>query len=186
VFSTVSLPPQFPFPILPGIHGVAYCNPTKEVAVIRTATPGGIFGIPADILTNQQIPAFAKGASVRTIVAPTPGLSDLAVGLDYDRFNPETPWLYWQRVVADPKGTLNPVYRVHLFTGEIQLVAQSVKVYNWTNEISVLPSHLGPLFTVLTNANMQEENNPNSNALLNGVATFVGPVIVPIAAFSNW
>lgn len=123
---------------------------------------------------------------MREIAAPNPGVTDLSVGLDYDRFHPQTPWLYWQRVVASAASGYNPVYRVHLHSGVIEELAQSVQVYNWTNEISVLPSHLGPLFTVLTNANMQEENVPQSNALLNGVPTLVGPTIVPIAAFSNW
>lgn len=185
-FSTVSLPPMFPFPILPGIHGVAYCNPTDEIAVLRTATPGGIYGIPASVLFDDSVPAWAKGDSVREIVAPQPGVSDLSVGLDYDRFSPETPWLYWQRSVASAAEGYNTVYRVNLFTGHIERLTESLREYDWTNEISVLPSHLGPAFTVLTNANMQEENVAESNALLNGVSTLVGPTVIPIAAFGNW
>lgn len=185
-FSTVSIPPMFPFPILPGIHGVAYVNPTDEVAVIRTATPGGIYGIPASVVLDQGTPPFAKGARVREIVAPQPGVSDLSVGLDYDRFHPNTPWLYWQRSVANARDGYNTIYRVDVNTGVVEKLVESVAFYDWTNEISVLPSHLGPHFTVLTNANMQEENVPESNALLNGVATLVGPTIIPIAAFSNW
>jgi hypothetical protein len=185
-FSTVSMPPAFPFSILPGIHGVAYCDPTDEIAVIRTATPGGVYGISASTLFDDTVPPYAKADEVREIVAPHPGVSDLSVGLDYDRFHPWTPWLYWQRSVANEAEGYNTVYRVDLFTGRIEKLAESLRYYDWTNEISVLPSHLGPNFTVLTNANMQEENVPESNALLNGVPTLVGPTVIPIAAFSNW
>lgn len=185
-FSTLALPPLFNFPILPGIHGVAYCDPTDEVAVLRTATPGGIYGIPASVLLDGSLAPWEKGAAVREIAAPQPGLTDLSAGLDYDRYNPRTPWLYWQRSVANAAEGYNTVYRVNLFTGAVERLAESLKVYDWTNEISVLPSHLGPSFTVLTNANMQEENVPESNALLNGAGTLVGPTVVPIAAFSNW
>jgi hypothetical protein len=186
VFDTVSLPPAFPFPILPGIHAVTYCDPTDEVAVVRTATPGGVYGIPRAVLEDPAASLADKSAAVREIAAPEPGVTDLAAGLDYDRFHPHTPWLYWQRAVADAKGGYNTVYRVHLFSGAVEKVAESLKVYDWTNEISVLPSHLGPSFTVLTNANMQEENLAQSNALLGGVSTLVGPTVIPIAAFSNW
>jgi hypothetical protein len=185
-FFTVSLPPFFPFSILPGIHGVAYCDPTDEIAVLRTATPGGIYGIPASVLVDGSVSPALKGASVREIAPPEPGVTDLSVGLDYDRFHPDTPWLYWQRSVANAAEGYNTVYRVNIFTGAVERLAESVRYYDWTNEISVLPSHVGPFFTVLTNANMQEENLPQSNALLNGVATLVGPTVIPIAAFGNW
>jgi len=185
-FATVALPPLFPFSILPGIHGVAYCDPTDEIAVLRTATPGGIYGIPAELLLDGSVPPWAKGAVVREIASPEPGVTDLSVGLDYDRFHPETPWLYWQRSVANAAEGYNTVYRVNILDGAIERLAESVKYYDWTNEISVLPSHLGPSFTVLSNANMQEENVPESNALLEGVATLVGPTVIPVAAFSNW
>jgi hypothetical protein len=185
-FATVALPPFFPFPILPGIHGVAYCNPTDEIAVLRTATPGGIYGIPAGVLLDDSVSPAAKSASVREIAAPQPGVTDLSVGLDYDRFHPQTPWLYWQRSVANAAEGYNTVYRVNILDGAIEKLTESVKYYDWTNEISVLPSHMGPFFTVLTNANMQEENVPESNALLNGVGTLVGPTVIPVAAFSNW
>jgi hypothetical protein len=186
-FSTVSLPPAFPFPFLPGIHGVTYCTPTDEIAVVRTASPGGIYGIPASVLLDATVSPDDKGASVREIAAPNPGVTDLAAGVDYDRFNPQTPWLYWQRSVSNQATGYNTVYRVNLFTGVEEKLVESVQLYNWTNEISVLPSSdLGPFFTVLTSANDQDENLAQSNALLDGVSTLVGPTVIPVAAFSNW
>jgi hypothetical protein len=186
-FLTVSIPPEFPFPILPGIHGVTYCTPTDEVAVLPTASPGGIYGIPRSVLLDATVSPDDKGAAVREIAAPNPGVTDLSVGLDYDRYNPQTPWVYWQRSVSNEATGYNTVYRVNLFTGVQEKLVESIAFYNWTNEISVLPSaDLGPFFTVLTNANDQDENLAQSNALLDGVSTLVGPTVIPIAAFGNW
>jgi hypothetical protein len=186
-FSTVSIPPAIPFPFLPGIHGVTYCTPTDEIAVVRTASPGGVYGIPASVLLDAGVSPDEKSAAVREIAAPNPGVTDLSAGVDYDRWNPETPWLYWQRSVSDGATGHNTVYRVNLFSGVQEKLVESVQLYNWTNEISVLPSaDLGRFFTVLTNANNQDENLAQSNALLDGVSTLVGPTVIPIAAFSNW
>jgi hypothetical protein len=175
-------------PSFPGAHSITYAAATDEVVVLVTCTPGGLFALPRLALLDRLVPAFAKGALLRELVPPTPGLADLAVGLDYDRFHPRTPWVYWQRVTSTAAEGFNVMRRVHLRTGEIQVVASSVQLYDWTNDISVLPPrgpHEDP-FTSITSANMQEQNNPASNVLLNGVPAFVGPSIVPIVAVSNW
>ncbi len=186
-FATVGIPPQFPrFPSCPGIHTAVAriaTPPTRSRSSARPPRAGSSASRATCSSMRPRPPSPSPPRSARSC-RPPGRASDLSVGLDYDRFNPTTPWLYWQRVVANATEQ-NRVYRVNLFTGEVEDLANSVTVYNWTNEISVLPG-VAPGFTVLTNANMQEENVAESNALLDGVSTLVGPTIVPIASFSNW
>jgi hypothetical protein len=178
-------PPGGP-PIYPGVHSVTYAAITDEVAFVRTATPGGIYAISRTALLDASVPPFFKGAAMREVVAPTVGLSDLTDGLDYDRFHPTSPWLYWQRAPSDVAGGgFNTLRRVNLQTGAVQTVAKSNEVFDWANEISVLPSPFGVLDDVLpltwiVSSVGQEHNNPDVNVLLGGVPTYVNPSLMPV------
>jgi hypothetical protein len=172
----------------PGAHAITYVNITNEVLFLVTAPPGGIFGISLSTMLDTSVSPFAKSANIREVVPPTPGISDYCVGMDYDRFNPATPWVYWQNASEpDIFGNYNIIRRVNLLSGAIEEVASSWQIYDWVNEISVLPprDHLDSHFTYIVSANMQEANCPSSNILLKGVPAYVGPSIVPIVAIRN-
>jgi sugar lactone lactonase YvrE len=179
-------PPGAPGPAAPGVHSIAYAAVTDEVYFNRTATPGGIYGIPRSVLLDTTTPPFAKGDAMRVLVPPAAGLSDLTDGLDYDRFHPTTPWLYWQRAPSDAiGGGFNTLRRVNLFTGEVQVVAQSNTLFDFTNEISALPGLGDSPFTSIASAMGQEENNPDINVLLGGVSTYVAPTLITVTGVSN-
>lgn len=165
----VRLPSLFPGgpSAAPGIHSITYAARTDEVITVVTAPPGGIYAIPQSVLLDETTPAFAKGGSLRALVSPQVGLSDLTDGLTYDRFHPTTPWVYWQRAISDViGGGANILRRVHLITGEIQEVARSNELYDWTSNLSVLPPLGHAPFTVVLSAMGQEENNPDVNVLI--------------------
>ncbi len=167
---------------LPGAQSVTYASVTDEVCWTVSTTPGGLYCSALSLLLDTVTPPFLKGSQVRTVVAPTSGLTDFCDGVDYDRFHPTSSWLYWHRAPSDVVGGgSNVLRRVHLVTGEVQEVARSLTVYDWTSEISVLPPLLpsSPLTTVLSSVG-QEENNADVNVLLGGVSTFVGPAMMPV------
>lgn len=179
----VPAPPGFPpgLGLYPGAHSIAYAARTREV-VFAVTIPGGIYALPLDVLLDTATPPFAKGASARVLVPPTPGLGDLTDGVDYDRFHPSSQWVYWQRAPADVAGGgKNTLRRVSLLTGEVQVVAADNTVYSWANEISVLPPLVAasPLTTVLSSVG-QEYNNPDVNALLGGVPRYFAPSRMPV------
>jgi hypothetical protein len=179
--------PGTPGPAAPGVHSIAYAAVTDEVYVIRSATPGGIFGIPRSVLLDTTTPPFAKGAALQVLVPPTAGLSDLTDGLDYDRFHPTSPWLYWQRAPSDAiGGGIGTLRRVNVFTGAIEVVAQSNTLFDFTDEISALPGLGNAPFTFIASAMGQEENNPDINVLLNGVPDYVGPSLITVTGVSAW
>lgn len=179
-------PPGAPGPVFPGIHSITYAAITDEVYTVRTASPGGIFGIPLNVLLDETKLPFEKGGSVRTVVAPTPGVSDQTVGLDYDRFHPTTPWLYWHRAPSDEVGGgFNTLRRINLLTGEIEVLASSNTLYDWTEEISVLPGIGNSPYTYIVHAMGQLYNNPDANMLLGGIPAYVGPELISITAVSN-
>src|SRR5262249_39653176 len=127
-----------------------------------------------------------RGARWRAAVPPAEGLSDLTDGLDYDRFHPTTPWLYWQRAPSDAAGGgFGTLRRVNLFTGEVEVVAQSNTLFDFTDEISALPSPGDSPFTYIASAMGQEENNPEINVLLGGVSTYVAPTLITVTGVSN-
>jgi hypothetical protein len=177
--SQPGLPPTYP-----GVHSIAYAAVTDEVAFVRTAPPGGIYAIGRAALLDALTPPFAKGSALREVVAPTAGLSDLTDGLDYDRFHPASEWLYWQRAPSDVAGGgFNTLRRVSLRTGALQVVAKSNDVFDWANEISVLPppfAHIDLGATWILSSMGQEENNPDVNVLLNGTSRYVSPSLMPI------
>jgi hypothetical protein len=185
---TVRLPSVFPGgpPVAPGIHSITCAAKTDEVIPIVTAPPGGIYAIARSVLLNDTIPPFAKSSALRTIVAPQVGLSDLTDGVIYDRFHPDTPWVYWQRSISDMVGgSANILRRAHLLTGEIQEVARSNKLYDWTSNLSVLPPLGNAPFTIVLSAMGQEENNPDVNILLTA-PQYVAPSLLTGVTVSSW
>jgi hypothetical protein len=184
---TLRLPSPFPGlpPVAPGIHSITYAAVTDEVVAIRTAQPGGIYALPLSVLLDPSLPPFAKGASLREVVPPQVGLSDLTDGIVYDRFHPGTPWVYWQRSIADEiGGGSNILRRAHLLTGEIQEVARSNTLYDWTSNVAVLPPIDGLPVSLVVSAMGQEENNPEVNVLLTE-PQYVGPSLLTLVAVSH-
>lgn len=187
----VPAPPGFPpgVGLYPGSHSIAYAAVTDEV-VWAVTVPGGLYAMPLDVLLDAGIPPFAKSGDpatgsfgpTRQLVPPTPGLGDLTDGVDYDRFRPDSEWVYWQRAPADAAGGgSNTLRRVSLLDGRIQVVARDNSVYAWANEISVLPPLVprSPLTTILSSVG-QEYNNPDVNALLLGVPRYFAPSRLPL------
>jgi hypothetical protein len=171
---------QVPNNLCPGLHSFTHVVSTDEVCMIRTASAGGIFCIPRSVLVNPLIPAVAKGLLKRTLVPPTVGLSDLTDGLVYDRFHPDSPWVYWARAVSDVVGgSSNVLRRVHIQTGEIQVVASSNLLFDWTSNLAPLPPLDDRRESTIFIAMGQQENNAGVNTALNGVNAFVGPTLLP-------
>ena len=77
-------------------------------------------------------------------------------------------------------GGYNTLRRVSVVSGRIETVARDNRIYSWANEISVLPPlvNQSPLTTVLSSVG-QEYNNPDVNALLNGVPRYFAPSNLP-------
>jgi hypothetical protein len=181
------LPSPFPGlpPAAPGIHSITYAARTDEVVAVRTAQPGGIYALPLAILVDATIPPFAKGAFLRELVPPQIGLSDLTDGIVYDRFHPATPWVYWQRAISDEiGGGSNILRRANLLTGEIQEVARSNTLYDFTSNLAVLPPIDGLRVSLVVSAMGQEENNPEVNVLLTE-PQYVGPSLLTLVAVSH-
>jgi hypothetical protein len=173
-------------PVAPGIHSLTYAAITDEVIPIVTASPGGIYAIPRRVLLDETIPPFAKGSALRVVVAPQAGLSDLTDGVIYDRFHPDSPWVYWHRSISDVAGGgVNILRRAHLVTGEIQEVARSNELYDWTSNLSVLPPLGHAPFTIILSAMGQEENNPEVNVLL-AAPQYVAPSLLTGVTVSSW
>ena len=184
----VRLPSLFPGgpTVAPGIHSITFAAITDEVIPIVTTPPGGIYAIQRSVLLDDSIPPFAKGDALRAVVAPQVGLSDLTDGVIYDRFHPETPWVYWQRSISDTAGGgANILRRAHLLTGEIQEVVRSNELYDWTSNLSVLPPLGNAPFTIVLAAMGQEENNPDVNVLLTG-SQYVAPSLLTGVTVSGW
>src|SRR5262245_36961226 len=170
-----------PFNLCPGIHSMAYATVTDELCTLRSTPGGAIWCISRPTLLDLSIPPFAKGALKRTVVPNVPGVTDLGDGMDYDRFNPDSQWLYWARSVADAaSGNVNTIYRVSLTTGEVQIVVQSNELLDWTSNIAVLPPRHAANYTTIIASVGQEENNPELNMLLVGVPAFVAPTPIPL------
>ena len=172
--------------VAPGIHSITYAAITDEVIPIVTAPPGGIYAIKRETLLSESIPPFAKGGALRAVVPPQVGLSDLTDGVIYDRFHPNTPWIYWARSISDAAGGgANVMRRAHLITGEIQEVARSNELYDWISNVSVLPPLGNAPFTIVLSAMGQEENNPDVNVLLTA-AQYVAPSLLTGVTVSSW
>jgi hypothetical protein len=184
---TLRLPSPFPGgpAAAPGAHSVSYAPLTDEVVTIRTAPPGGIYALPLEVLLDTTIAPFAKGEFLRDVVPPQVGLSDLTDGIVYDRFHPSTPWVYWQRAISDEiGGGSNILRRVHLLTGQIQEVARSNTLYDFTSNLAVLPPIDDLPISLVLSAMGQEENNPDVNVLLTE-PQYVGPSLLTLVAVAH-
>jgi len=176
------LPPGFG--LYPGVHSEMYVEATDEVCLVVTASPGGIYCIAHAALVDLATPPFAK--TFRTLVPPTPGVSDLTDGLAYDHYAPTSPWLYWERAPADViGGGCNAIRRVNVHTGSIELLACDNHVLSWANEISVLPPLVtgSPLTTLLLSVG-QQYNNPDVNAAIT-TPSYFSPSRMPIFVTTN-
>jgi hypothetical protein len=184
---TMRLPSPFPGgpPAAPGIHSITYAAITDEVVTLRSAPPGGLYSLPLSALLDTAIPPYAKGGLLREVVPPQVGLSDLTDGIVYDRFHPRTRWVYWQRSVSDEVGGgSNVLRRADLLTGQVQEVARSNTLYDWTSNLAVLPPADDLPVSLVVSAMGQEENNPEVNVLLTE-PNYVGPSLLTLVAVSN-
>lgn len=185
---TYAGPPVAPgLSLYPGVHALAYASVTDEVCFPVTASPGGIYCIEEDVLSNASIPPFLKSDAVRVLVPPTPGLSDLTNGIAYDVHAPDSPWLYWQRAPADVVGGgCNALRRIHLETGAIQMVACDNSIFSWANEIATLPPLLpGSAVTTVISSVGQQYNNPEVNSAITSPSYF-SPSRVPVTFALNF
>jgi hypothetical protein len=173
----------------PGIESVTYAEVTDEVCVAPTGA-GGLFCIDRDVLVDPATPPFAKTTGLREVLAPTPGLTDLTDGIVHDRFQPTSPWLYWQRAPSDTTPFIgsgyNTLRRIHLLTGAVEVVARTNTCFDWTYEITTLPPLVpgSPLTHVMSSVG-QGPNNPDINLTLNGQQAYVGPSIVPVTVVGS-
>lgn len=184
---TLRLPSPFPDgpPAAPGIHSITYAAVTDEVLTLRTAPPGGLYALPLSALLDTAVPPHAKGELLREVVPPQIGLSDLTDGIVYDRFRPRTAWVYWQRSVGhEVGGGSNILRRAHLLTGEVQEVARSNTLYDWTSNLAVLPPIDDLPISLVLSAMGQEENNPEVNVLLSE-PQYVRPSLLTLVAVSH-
>lgn len=164
---------------LPGAFGVAYLAATEEVVLANPSQ--GMIAIPFTTFMAPTDPT-AKSASVRALVSPMLGVTDLVAGLDSNRWDREDPWVYFQRVAADASsGFKNVMARVHSRTGVVEILARSSTAFDFDVAIAVVQPLLPVKHLVTIGAGTgQEENNPFVNATLGGVASFVAPT--PIGA----
>ena len=183
---TYAAPPAVPglppgWGLYPGIHSIVYTDRTHEACFPVTASPGGIYCIALSSLLSTSIPPNAKSDAIRVLVPPTPGVSDLTDGVAYDRYAPTSPWLYWQRAPADTAGGgFNTLRRVHLVTGEIQVVASDNEIFSWANEIAILPPLIdGSPFTTVLSSVGQQYNNPEVNFAIT-TPSYFSPSPMPI------
>lgn len=176
------LPPGFG--LYPGTHSVVYVEATDEACFDVTATPGGFYCMSRASLIDLATPPFAK--SFRTLVPPTPGVSDLTDGLAYDHFAPSSPWIYWERAPADViGGGCNAIRRVHVSSGAVELLTCDNHVLSWANEIAVLPPFVpgSPLTTLILSVG-QQYNNPDVNAAIT-VPSYFAPSRLPVFVTTN-
>ena len=158
-----------------GPFGITYVGLTGKIAVNNAGT-GAIYQIDAESLLNSEPKSLADYQPLETLLSPDPGVSDFQGSLVWDRWHPNTQWLYWQRIISNEKEKHFPIYRVSVLTGEVQFVAESVMLFDHPSMISVLPTPRAP-FTSLVTSNTQERNMAFTNRLLTE-SRLVGPSIV--------
>src|SRR5262249_36906021 len=101
---------------------------------------------------RRQYPPYAKPYS--TLVAPEIGLSDLSGHVTYDHYHPNSEWVYWQRTASESgenqcagahpySEKWAPIYRVNIFTHQIELVAESWLLYDFPTVLSPIEPLLG-------------------------------------------
>lgn len=166
--------------LYPGIEPLAYVELTREVAfaVVRGAGESGVFAISLDTLLAPGFPI----KPYRPLVTAAQG-GDLVDGLDVNRYQHDSPWVYFQRAPCEDlsAASCNALRRVHVQTGVIQDLASGVDPYDWTAELGILPPLLpdSPCTTVAS-ATAQEYNNPDINMSPAYTPMFVSPSPVPV------
>ncbi len=158
-----------------GPFGITYVGLTGKIAV-NNAGSGAIYQIDADRLLHPELPPVTDFKPLETLLSPMPGVSDFQGSLVWDRWHPNTQWLYWQRILSNKEEKHFPIYRVNVLTGEVQFVAESVMLFDHPSMISVLPTRRAP-FTRLVTSNTQERNMAFTNRLLTE-SRLVGPSVV--------
>ncbi len=163
--------------LLPGPFGLTYVGPTNKVAFNNVGT-GTIYQIDPDLLLDPTLPPFPNTKPYEVLLAPIPGVSDMQGSLIWDRWHPNTHWLYWQRIISTPEERYFPIYRVNIFNGEVQLVAESIWLFDHPSMLSVLPTRGLPITSLVT-SNTQERNMAFTNRLISE-SHLVAPSIVTI------
>lgn len=158
-----------------GPFGLTYVGITDKIALNHAGT-GEIFQIDPEVLLDSTLPPFTIFKPLETLMAPLPGVSDFQGSLVWDRWHPNTPWLYWQRILSTEEEKFYPIYRVNVFTAEVQFIAQSVMLFDHPSMISILPTW-GLPFTSLVTSNTQERNMALTNRLITE-STLVAPSLV--------
>ncbi len=158
-----------------GPFGITYVGLTGKVAINNAGT-GAIYEIDAERLLDSTLPPLTDFKPLETLLSPIPGVSDFQGSLVWDRWHPNTPWLYWQRIISNAQEKYFPIYRVNVLTGEVQFIAESVMLFDHPSMISVLPTRRVPLTSLVT-SNTQERNMVLTNRLLTE-SRLVGPSVV--------
>jgi hypothetical protein len=188
-FLQLPAPPGSPS-IGPGIESITFAMKTDKIYTVSNAQ-GGIYSIPRSAVLDLQTPPFAKSDAVQAVVDPIPGLTDSSDGIVFDRFHPNSPWLYWHRAPSDATdfdgSDFNTLRRVNLVSGEIEEIAKSNTCFDWTFEISALPP-IWPNspFTNILSSMGQGPNNPELNMALQGQISYVALTLMPITFIPSW
>src|SRR5262249_18387493 len=153
---------------LPAFKGITYVDPLDQGAIIRVQTPGGIFTVDRAVLLDDRIPPYAKPYS--PLGAPAIGLSDLSGDVTYDPYHPNSEWVNWQRTASESgekqcagahpfSEKWAPIYRVNIFTHQIELVAESWLLYDFPTVLSPIEPLFGKFdpFTYLVSSNVLED-----------------------------
>lgn len=159
----------------PGPFGLTYVGLTGKIALNNAGT-GAIYQIDAETLLNPTQPPFYPFKELQTLLEPISGVSDFQGSLIWDNWHPNTEWLYWQRIISTYEEKHFPIYRVNIFTGEVQFIAESVMLFDHPSMISVLPTR-GTPFTTLVTSNTQERNMALTNRLVTE-SNLVSPSVV--------
>jgi hypothetical protein len=162
--------------LLPGSFGLAFIGKTGMVAV-NNAGVGAIYEVDATLLLDRNLPPFTMAKPLSMLVEPVPGVTDLQGSLAWDRWHPNTEWIYWHRILSDYEGGHWPIYRANIHTGEVQYVAESIYLFDHPSMMAAIPSHFGQPQTVLVSSNVQERNGVLTNMLLSE-SRLVGPSVV--------
>lgn len=195
-YTLLTPPPPYPVPpglgIYPGMHSVSY-HPATDSICFAVTTPGGVYCITRGNLIASPVPFFAKTGDnpalppdfspgafgmVKQVISPSDPDGVLMDGWDTDATGADASGYYM------PAPT-NKLFRVALTDPSCAVVGPCPKtllhqdstgaVFNWTNELAVLP----PLVPALRVSNLvvstgQEFNNPAVNGLLTAERYF-GP-----------
>jgi hypothetical protein len=162
--------------LLPGSFGLAFISKTGKV-LVNNAGIGAIFEVDATLLVDRTLLPFTMAKPLSTLVEPIPGVTDLQASLVWDRWHPNTEWIYWHRILSTSAGGYWPIYRANIHTGEVQYVAESVHLFDHPSMMAAIPSQGDRPETVLVSSNVQERNGALTNTLLSE-SRLVGPSVV--------